>query len=56
MRAVVVEVSPEIEQFVFEIYPRPEQHVRTVAGDSQARHYWMGARFTIREMLALHFR
>jgi len=27
MRAMVVEVGPEIEQFVFEIYSRPEQHV-----------------------------
>jgi hypothetical protein len=26
MRAIVVEVSPEIEKFVFEIYRRPEQH------------------------------
>jgi hypothetical protein len=27
MGAMVVEVGPEIEQFVFEIYRRPEQHV-----------------------------
>jgi len=27
MRAMVVEVGPEIEPFVFEIYRRPEQHV-----------------------------
>jgi len=27
MRAMVVEIGPEIEQFVFEIYSRPEQHV-----------------------------
>jgi len=27
MRAMVVEIGPEIEQFVFEIYRRPEQHV-----------------------------
>jgi len=27
MRAMVVEVGFEIEQFVFEIYRRPEQHV-----------------------------
>jgi len=27
MRAMVVEVGPEIEQFVFEISSRPEQHV-----------------------------
>jgi len=27
MGAMVVEVAPEIEQFVFEIYSRPEQHV-----------------------------
>jgi len=27
MRAMVIEVGPKIEQFVFEIYSRPEQHV-----------------------------
>jgi hypothetical protein len=27
MRAMVVDVGPEMEQFVFEIYRRPEQHV-----------------------------
>jgi hypothetical protein len=27
MRAMVVEVVPEIEQFIFEIYSRPEQRV-----------------------------
>jgi len=27
MRALVVEAGFEIEQFVFEIYRRPEQHV-----------------------------
>jgi hypothetical protein len=27
MRAMVVEVGPEIEQLVFEICRRPEQHV-----------------------------
>jgi hypothetical protein len=27
MRAMVVEVAPEIEQIVFEIYRRPEQQV-----------------------------
>jgi hypothetical protein len=27
MRAMVVEVVPEIEQFIFEIYRRPEQRV-----------------------------
>jgi hypothetical protein len=27
MRAMVVEVGPEFEQFVFEICSRPEQHV-----------------------------
>jgi len=27
MGAMVVEIGPEIEQFVLEIYSRPEQHV-----------------------------
>jgi hypothetical protein len=27
MRAMVVEVGSEIEQFVFQIFRRPEQHV-----------------------------
>jgi hypothetical protein len=27
MRAMVVEGGPELEQFVFEIYSRPEQHL-----------------------------
>jgi hypothetical protein len=27
MRAMVVEVSPEIEQLVFKVCSRPEQHV-----------------------------
>jgi len=27
MRAMVVEVVPEIEQFIFQIYSRPEQRV-----------------------------
>jgi hypothetical protein len=36
MRAIVVEVSPEIEQFVFEIYRRPEQSVIQVLASNGA--------------------
>jgi hypothetical protein len=36
MRAMVVEVSPEIEQFVFEIYSRPEQHVIQILASNGA--------------------
>ncbi len=45
MRAMVVEVGPEIEQLVFEVCRRPEQHVIQVfppQGADQPFHEWMG--------------
>ena len=42
---MVVEVGPEIEQFVFEIYSRPEQHVIKILaaqGADQPFHERMG--------------
>jgi hypothetical protein len=45
MRAMVVEVAPEIQQFVFEICSRPEQHViQILASNSpdQSFHERMG--------------
>ena len=45
MRAIVVEVSPEIEQLVFEICSRPEQHVIQILaskGADQPFHERMG--------------
>jgi hypothetical protein len=47
MRAMVVEVGPEIEQLVFEVCRRPEQHVIQVfppQGADQPFHEWMGRR------------
>jgi hypothetical protein len=35
MRALVVEVGPEIEQFVFQIYRRPEQHVIQILASNE---------------------
>ena len=45
MRAMVVEVGPEIEQLVFEVCRRPEQHVIEVfppQGADLPFHEWMG--------------
>jgi hypothetical protein len=45
MRAMVVEVGSEIEQLVFEVCRRPEQHVIQVfapQGADQPFHEWMG--------------
>jgi hypothetical protein len=45
MRAMVVEVRPEIEQLVFEIYRRPEQGVIQILASKGADypfHEWMG--------------
>jgi len=36
MRAMVVEVGSEIEQFVFEIFGRPEQHVIQILASNGA--------------------
>jgi hypothetical protein len=36
MRAMVVEVGPEVEQFVFEIYRGPEQHVIQILASNGA--------------------
>ena len=36
MRAMVVEVGPEIEQLVFEIYRRPEQRVIQILASQSA--------------------
>ena len=33
---MVVEVGPEVEQFVFEIYRRPEQHVIQILSSNGA--------------------
>jgi len=35
MRAMVVEVVPEIEQFIFEIYSRPKQMARRELAEQQ---------------------
>src|ERR1700731_503221 len=45
MRAMVVEVGPEIEQLVFEICSGPEQHAIQILaskGADQPFHEWMG--------------
>ena len=45
MRAMVVEVGPEIEQLVFEICSRPEQRVIQILASNRADqpfHEWMG--------------
>jgi hypothetical protein len=45
MRALVVEVGPEIEQLVFEICRCPEQHAIQILASKSANqpfHEWMG--------------
>jgi hypothetical protein len=45
MRALVVEVGPEIEQLVFEICSGPEQHAIQILASKSANqpfHEWMG--------------
>jgi hypothetical protein len=58
MRAMVVEVGPEIEQLVFEVCRRPEQHVIQVfppQGAGQPFHEWVSMSVQLRRMAMLRF-